>query len=83
MTELGTSAFTSYGTETTEQITGTVGMLTDHIEAKIIDRQGRTVPMGTPGELCIRGYGRMIRYYKDEEKTKEMFTDDGWLKTGY
>lgn len=82
MTELGSAAFTSYETETMEQMTGTVGMVSDHMEVNIVDRQGRTVPMGTPGELCVRGYGRMIRYYKDEEKSKEMFTENGWLKTG-
>lgn len=77
------ASFVSIGDETMEQITGTVGKLADHLEAKIVDRQGRVVPFGTPGELWTRGFARMIRYYKDERKTKEIFTEDGWLKTGY
>ena len=41
------------------------------------------VPFGTPGELCIRGYCNMQDYWEDEEKTNEMLSKDGWLKTGF
>lgn len=59
-----------------------VGHLSDHLEAKIIDEQGNTVPFGTPGELCLRGYCTMLGYWGDEKKTKEVIDTDKWLRTG-
>jgi fatty-acyl-CoA synthase len=40
------------------------------------------VPMGTPGELWVRGYSVMLGYWKEEEKTREFIDTDGWAKTG-
>ena len=38
--------------------------------------------IGEIGELCTRGFHIFQGYVKDEEKTKENFTSDGWWKTG-
>ena len=39
-------------------------------------------PQHVPGEVQVRGKNVFLGYYKNEEATREMFTEDGWLKTG-
>jgi long-chain acyl-CoA synthetase len=40
------------------------------------------VPLGERGELCISGPNVMLGYWKNEEATSEMLTEDGYLRTG-
>ncbi len=61
----------------------TVGQVQPHLEVKIIDPQsGATVPPGTPGELCTRGYSVMHGYWGDAQKTQEAIDPEGWMHTG-
>ena len=60
----------------------TVGQVNPHIEAKIADEQGITVPRGVKGEICTRGYAVMDRYWNDPEKTDEAIDHRGWVLTG-
>ena len=48
---------------------------------KIVDENGQTVKRGDVGELCVKGPGVMLCYYKDEKSTDEVLKD-GWLFTG-
>ena len=59
-------------------IPGSAGKILDIMEARIESDD----PYNTTGEIQVRGENVMKGYYKNEEATREVFTEDGWLKTG-
>jgi fatty-acyl-CoA synthase len=61
---------------------GTVGRPAAHCEIRICGPDGRTLPVGEHGEICCRGYGVMLGYWGDEEKTRETIDAEGWLHSG-
>ncbi|SET48520.1 AMP-binding protein [Geodermatophilus poikilotrophus] len=63
--------------------TATVGRVHPHLEVKVIDPEtGLTVPRGTPGEFCTRGYSVMLGYWDEPEKTAEVVDAARWMHTG-
>jgi fatty-acyl-CoA synthase len=61
----------------------TVGQVHPHLEIKIIDPvSGRIVPVGTPGELCSRGYSIMLGYWNNEEATRHAIDAARWMHSG-
>jgi fatty-acyl-CoA synthase len=61
----------------------TVGRVGPHLEVKVIGPEtGRTVPRGTPGELCTRGYSVMLGYWGQPDKTAEAVDAAHWMHTG-
>lgn len=82
MTELSAVIFQSMYDDTMDQMLNTVGYIQEHVEAKVVDEHGQTVPFGERGELCIRCYSSMLGYWEDPVKTQETIGNDKWLKTG-
>ncbi|GHV76706.1 AMP-dependent ligase [Spirochaetia bacterium] len=50
-------------------------------EIRIIREEGGEAPLGTIGEVAVRGKNIACAYYKNEEATRESFRD-GWFLTG-
>jgi fatty-acyl-CoA synthase len=61
----------------------TVGQVHPHLEIKIIDpATGHIVPVGTPGELCSRGYSVMLGYWNNEAATRSAIDVARWMHSG-
>ncbi|BAE59067.1 hypothetical protein BDV35DRAFT_407082 [Aspergillus flavus] len=86
LTEASPTCFNAVTTDTIETRLRTVGKVMPHAKAKIIDAEGRIVPVGQRGELCIAGYQLTKGYWNNPDKTAETLTTDAdgttWLKTG-
>ncbi|KVN61147.1 AMP-binding protein [Burkholderia stagnalis] len=81
MTETSPVSFHSSTDDPLEKRTTTVGRIQPHLEVKVIDPSGGTVPVGETGELCTKGYSVMLGYWDDDEKTRDVLVD-GWMHTG-
>src|SRR5215472_7998506 len=82
MTETSPASFASATDDPIERRVSTVGRILPHVEAKVVDAEGRIVPRGTAGELLTRGYLVMLGNWNDEEKTREAIDGAGWMHTG-
>lgn len=59
-----------------------IGLPLPSTQCKVIDDEGKEVPLGEPGELCINGPQVMQGYWKRPEETQQILDEQGWLKTG-
>jgi len=60
---------------------GSIGVPCPEVEVRIVDDQGRDIPVGQPGELLIKAPGLMQGYLNRPDATAETLRD-GWLCTG-
>lgn len=60
----------------------TVGSLIDGGELRLVDENGKKVPPGEVGEIQGRSPSCVSGYYRDPESTSEVWTEDGFYKTG-
>jgi fatty-acyl-CoA synthase len=65
-----------------EKQVSTVGRAHPHVECKIIDSSGGTVPRGVPGEFLSRGYILMLGYWNNPEATACAIDTARWMHTG-
>jgi len=59
-----------------------IGKPLPDVKIRIVDEEGRVLPPGGIGEIQVRSPRVMKGYFKDDEKTSQVFTSDGWLRTG-
>ncbi|MEL6708165.1 MAG: class I adenylate-forming enzyme family protein [Pseudomonadota bacterium] len=52
------------------------------VELAILDDDGNALPQGSVGEVCLRSVANFLGYWKNEEATKEAFTDDMFFRSG-
>ncbi|HET7837512.1 MAG TPA: long-chain-fatty-acid--CoA ligase [Variovorax sp.] len=62
--------------------TGTIGVPLPSTEVKLLDDDGREVPLGSTGELAVRGPQVMAGYWQRPDETAKVMTPDGFFKTG-
>jgi len=65
-----------------KRLASSIGKPLPDVEIRIVDEQGRTVGPLEVGEILARGPRVMTGYWRDEEKTSQVMTQDGWLRTG-
>jgi fatty-acyl-CoA synthase len=82
MTETSPVSTQTRADDSIDRRVSTVGRVHPHIEVKVVDEVGLTVPVGTPGELCTRGYSVMLGYWEEPEKTAEVIDRARWMHSG-
>ncbi|MGW0522165.1 AMP-binding protein [Crossiella sp. NPDC003009] len=83
MTETSPVSTQTRADDSIQRRVSTVGRVHPHVEVKIVDPDsGLTVPRGTPGELCTRGYSVMLGYWAQPDKTAEAIDAARWMHTG-
>ena len=89
----GNTLIEAYGlTETSPGVTinpldlkeynGSIGLPIPSTEVAIRDEEGRDLPLGQAGELCVRGPQVMKGYWRQPEETAKVVMADGFLRTG-
>jgi acyl-CoA synthetase (AMP-forming)/AMP-acid ligase II len=87
ITTLGPEDHVIEGTEEAKakklkRLTSSIGKPLPDVEVKIVDEEGKALPLLEVGEILARGPRVMTGYWKDEQKTSQVMTPDGWLRTG-
>jgi fatty-acyl-CoA synthase len=83
MTETSPVSTQTRADDPVERRVSTVGRVHPHLEVQVVDpATGLTLPRGTPGELCTRGYSVMLGYWDQPDKTAEAVDPEGWMHTG-
>src|SRR5699024_4351552 len=83
MTETSPVSTQTRSDDSLDRRVSSVGRVGPHLEVKIVDpATGETLPRGSAGEFCTRGYSVMLGYWDEPEKTAEAIDPEGWMHTG-
>jgi long-chain acyl-CoA synthetase len=66
----------------TSEFSGNIGLPVPSTVVVIRDEDGRDVPLGEPGEICISGPQVMAGYWQRPDETAEAMTEDGFFRSG-
>jgi long-chain acyl-CoA synthetase len=64
------------------EFSGTVGLPLPSTDIDIRDEDGKSLPIGEVGEICIRGPQVMAGYWNRPEDTAQVMTADGFFRSG-
>ncbi len=64
-----------------DTFTGSIGLPLPGTDCRIV-ADGRILPPGEAGELCVRGPQVMRGYWRQPEETRAVLDEEGWLRTG-
>ncbi|MEO1398600.1 MAG: AMP-binding protein, partial [Pseudomonadota bacterium] len=65
-----------------DAFSGTIGLPMPNVEIRILDDDGKDVPLGEPGEIAIKGPQVMAGYWQRPDETAKVMTPDGFFKSG-
>jgi long-chain acyl-CoA synthetase len=77
-----TSPVVSSNFLTLEEFSGTIGYPVPSTDVSIRGEDGKPVPIGEPGELCIKGPQVMAGYWNRPDETAKVMTADGYFRSG-
>ncbi len=77
-----TSPVATSNIPTVKQFTGNIGLPVPGTDVVIRDDEGKDVPVGQIGEICIRGPQVMAGYWNNVSETAKVMTADGFFKSG-
>lgn len=70
------------GIHTQQSFVPSIGVPMPGTQIRIVDESGNPLAIGEIGEIQIKGDQVMQGYWNQELETKEVLSDDGWLKSG-
>jgi acyl-CoA synthetase (AMP-forming)/AMP-acid ligase II len=65
-----------------KRLAASIGRPLPDVEVKIVDEKGTALPAGEVGEIYAKGPRIMKGYWGDADKSAQVITTDGWLRTG-
>jgi long-chain acyl-CoA synthetase len=77
-----TSAGVTCNPTDTDAYSGTIGLPLPNVEIRILDDDGKDVPLGQAGEIAIKGPQVMSGYWQRPDETASVMTPDGFFKSG-
>jgi long-chain acyl-CoA synthetase len=64
------------------EFNGSIGLPISSTEVAIKDDAGNDLPIGTVGEICVRGPQVMLGYWNRQDETDNVMLPGNWLRTG-